>query len=611
MNNIQNSTNELSVETEVNDNEDVIYGNPIEYIEDSQKNYDFILLKTMLNLNIYNNISSRNIIPSRKKSNKKNNEDDNIYSYDLFCNRELNMECIKTIGFDMDYTLALYTKEFDLLAYNGAKEKLVTWLKYPKIVLDLIYEQNMCRRGNIIDKKRGNLLKLDRYKYVRVAEHGLTPLEDALRKSIYKEAFSEIENFVGSNFVIIDTPFTVVDASLFAQLVDLKDRFSTLSSIAKAQQTLENNNNNDNNNDNSLIYQYIQFFSSKSYLELWNDLRKCVDRCHKDGVIKLKVAENPSKYIIFDPNIFPMLQEFKNANKKLFLLTNSLYDYTHVVMNYLYNKSEGNSKTFEWMDYFDIIICGGNKPAFLIDEKSSLSLYKINIEDGSLLNIDTLPTNSKETIEFLNHHGKVFQGGNAKKLVRLLQTPMKHDNNNNNNNNEEESYEINCDNILYVGDHVYSDILRSKRSLGWRTCLIVPELAKEIIFHKQFQPQREELMNLRKKQYLVEEQLDTLVTNTGGNMSNTTKTMINQLQDELATLKTIIKSKLYDYDRSFHPRWGQLFKAGFQESQFAKQIRDYSCIYTSRASNLGLVSPSRPFRPVRDKMPHDHFLEGF
>ena len=37
---------------------------------------------------------------------------------------------------------------------------------------------------------------------------------------------------------------------------------------------------------------------------------------------------------------------------------------------------------------------------------------------------------------------------------------------------------------------------------------------------------------------------------------------------------------------------------------------DYACMYTSRASNLGLVSPQRPFRPVRDKMPHDHFLEG-
>ena len=55
------------------------------------------------------------------------------------------------------------------------------------------------------------------------------------------------------------------------------------------------------------------------------------------------------------------------------------------------------------------------------------------------------------------------------------------------------------DKILYVGDHMYADILRSKRTLGyksylliliislilissgWRTCLVIPELENEII----------------------------------------------------------------------------------------------------------------------------------
>jgi hypothetical protein len=40
----------------------------------------------------------------------------------------------------------------------------------------------------------------------------------------------------------------------------------------------------------------------KSYLQLWSDMRRCVDRCHKDGVIKSKVAEAPEKYITYDPN---------------------------------------------------------------------------------------------------------------------------------------------------------------------------------------------------------------------------------------------------------------------------------------------------------------------
>jgi hypothetical protein len=34
--------------------------------------------------------------------------------------------------------------------------------------------------------------------------------------------------------------------------------------------------------------------------------------------------------------------------------------------------------------------------------------------------------------------------------------------------------------VLYVGDHIYGDILRSKKTLGWRTMLVVPELEAEL-----------------------------------------------------------------------------------------------------------------------------------
>jgi len=49
----------------------------------------------------------------------------------IFCNREINMKTIRAIGFDMDYTLAQYNEAFELLAYEGAKKKLVNMLGYP------------------------------------------------------------------------------------------------------------------------------------------------------------------------------------------------------------------------------------------------------------------------------------------------------------------------------------------------------------------------------------------------------------------------------------------------------------------------------------------------
>jgi len=34
--------------------------------------------------------------------------------------------------------------------------------------------------------------------------------------------------------------------------------------------------------------------------------------------------------------------------------------------------------------------------------------------------------------------------------------------------------------VLYCGDHIYGDILKSKKIRGWRTFLVVPELTHEL-----------------------------------------------------------------------------------------------------------------------------------
>lgn len=34
--------------------------------------------------------------------------------------------------------------------------------------------------------------------------------------------------------------------------------------------------------------------------------------------------------------------------------------------------------------------------------------------------------------------------------------------------------------VLYIGDHIFGDVLRSKKTRGWRTFLVVPELEHEL-----------------------------------------------------------------------------------------------------------------------------------
>lgn len=59
-----------------------------------------------------------------------------------------------------------------------------------------------------------------------------------------------------------------------------------------------------------------------------------------------------------DPRLLPYLEALRRSGRKLFLATNSLWDYTHVVMNFLLGGRVGNDRNEEWLEYFDVVICG-------------------------------------------------------------------------------------------------------------------------------------------------------------------------------------------------------------------------------------------------------------
>ena len=173
------------------------------------------------------------------------------YKRQIFCNVELNGNSVEAVGFDMDFTLAQYNDEFNLIAFEGAKRNLVNNFGYPEEVMDIQYNENDFRRGLIIDKNKGNILKVDRHRYVRKAYHGLTMMPREDRKNIY---LSSVQTFTEKNFVNIDTMFLIVDAALFAHIVDMKDK----------------------NPDN---------YNNKSYAQIYADIRAAVDVCHIDGVL--------------------------------------------------------------------------------------------------------------------------------------------------------------------------------------------------------------------------------------------------------------------------------------------------------------------------------------
>ncbi len=52
-------------------------------------------------------------------------------------------------------------------------------------LLDFEFDHKYMMRGLIIDKKRGNILKMDRHKYVKVAFHGFKKLSREERLATY------------------------------------------------------------------------------------------------------------------------------------------------------------------------------------------------------------------------------------------------------------------------------------------------------------------------------------------------------------------------------------------------------------------------------------------
>ena len=104
------------------------------------------------------------------------------------------------------------------------------------------------------------------------------------------------------------------------------------------------------------------------------------------------------------------------------------------------------------------------------------------MQDGSLKNTDgvfemeALGPNGSE--EFLKK-GNIFQGGNWQHLHKMLNIQS-------------------GDEILYVGDHLYADVLRSKRTLGWRSMFIMPELEDEIRVFSETLPLRSQISKLRR-----------------------------------------------------------------------------------------------------------------
>jgi HAD superfamily 5'-nucleotidase-like hydrolase len=452
----------------------------------------------------------------------------------VFVNRTLNLKRIRYIGLDMDHTLVRYkTENFEALAHRTMVEKLVAEKGYPQSLLKLDFSFDRAIRGLVIDKMKGNVLKLSRHSAIRVSYHGLTPIDYRSQGKLYKSTYIDLRD---PNFDSVDTAFSIAFAGLFMQLVDLKD--------SDEQSTMPD------------------------YAHIAEDLTAVLDRAHRDGTLKTKVRQNLDQFIFKDAEAVAGLERYKKHGKKLFVVTNSDFEYTKLLLDYTITPFLKEHKS--WLELFDFVITLSSKPRFFID---NLRFLRIDPGTGSM-------TNMAGKLE-----PGIFQGGSANIFTSDLGAE--------------------ADEILYIGDHIYGDILRLKKDCAWRTALVVEELGQEIDKERKAQPILEKINKLMEKKLPLEIKVDEVISEQIEKGLHNHDEKIHALLAEISEIDKAISPLIKQQQQGFNPYWGEVMRAGIEESYFAYQVDRFACVYMTKLADLLATSPRTYFRSPRRPLAHD------
>jgi len=460
----------------------------------------------------------------------------------IFALRNIHFRDVKAVGFDMDYTLSHYrSPEIDELAFRKASQLLVMERGYDKRLLAIAYDPEFAIRGLVLDGLRGNLLKLSTERMVVRACHGSHAMEREAIDSAYGRRRLSAS---AKGFRSIDTLFEIPESYLYAVMVDGKEQ---------------------------------GWIEGKEYLDLFQDVRWAIDTAHRNGEMKTEILANRDFYILRDPELPAALDRWKRAGKKLFVVSNSEWHFTKGVLSYLLDGQDPARP--DWEDYFDLVVTSSRKPVFFEEPQAPI------------------PTEG---------HPKAFTGGNAGWLEDQLQAF-----------GEE---------VLYVGDHIYGDILRSKKSVSWQTLLLIPELGAtlqrledladdlQLFLRTETQRRRNEtrsslledkLKRNREHRHLLAARLSPEALKALDLEAGQLRGELDVSQERLMEQEAFVGALDTQLEAAFNPRWGSIFRDGYQQTRFADQIQQYASAYTGRISNLYLVDPTAAIYAPVPTLPHE------
>lgn len=289
------------------------------------------------------------------------------FSRGVFANRTLNMRSLRAIGYDMDYTVVHYhVKAWEEVAFRFLKARLVD-LGWP--IEDAVFKEDFGMRGLIIDRHLGNIVKANRFGYIKKAVHAFESLPFDEQKRTYNQVVVDLSD---RRWGFVNTYFSLSEICLFAHAVEAFDQG--------------------------------KFPRHMSYEEIASTIRQELDAAHIEGALKAVIAQNPEQFVDLDPDTSQALIDQREAGKKVLLITNSDWQFTNTIMSYSFNRDMPEGK--DWTDLFDLVIVTARKPEFFT---GTPPIYRVIEPDGLL-----------QPVNAITDDHKIYHGGNAKLLEQYL-----------------------------------------------------------------------------------------------------------------------------------------------------------------------------------------------
>ncbi len=461
----------------------------------------------------------------------------------LFCNRTLNLRGISAIGYDMDYTLVHYhMREWEERAYSYLKQGL-SERGWP--VDDLTFQPEMVIRGLILDTKRGNVVKANRFGYIKRAFHGTRPLDRDTKKNTYERILVDLSD---DRWQFLNTLFSISAACMYMQLVDLMD-------------------------DGKLS-------SSMSYHTLYEEVQSTLDTAHMEGRLKKEIVASPEQFVDVDEEMPLALLDQKAAGRKLLLITNSEWAYAQPMLDYVFNPYLPGEMT--WSDLFDISIVGARKPDFF---SVRMPAFRVVSEDGMLREHTGGPL----------AEDAVYVGANASLVEETLGL-----------SGEEILY---VGDHLFVDVNITKKVLRWRTALVVRELeeeilafQMFHEKQRELTELMQKKNKMEERYS--RMRLNVQRLRKGYGPTKNGSPKHLEREMAD-LREELVALDEEIAPLAQQAGQLGNENWGPIMRTGKDKSLFARQVERYADVYTGRVSNFLHHTPFVYLRSYRGNLPHD------